>query len=83
MYFLSKSQNRHELDKEETAHLLKLAEQGDSDAQYKVGQKYEKGIGVPKDKFKAQQWYNEAAEQNHPKARPAYLKITLKIIKKL
>lgn len=83
MYFQSKSQNRHELDKEETAHLLKMAKQGDAEAQYKVGQMYEKGIGVTKDISEAQQWYQKASEQNYPKARHAYLKIALNIIKEL
>lgn len=83
MYFQSKSHNRHEFDNEKTAHLLRLAEQGDANAQYKVGQMYEKGTGVTKDISEAQQWYQKASEQNQPKARLAYLKITLKIMKEL
>lgn len=82
-FFLNKLQNEFEREKEETAHLLKLAEQGDANAQFKVGQMYEKGIGVTKDISEAQQWYQKASEQNYPKARLAYLKITLNIIKEL
>lgn len=80
MYFQSKSQNRHELDKEETAHLLKMAKQGDADAQYKVGRMYEKGIGVTKDESTAWDWYQKAEEQGHQEAHLASLKLALKAL---
>lgn len=41
------------------------AEAGDADAQYSLGYKYEKSIGVEKDEKKAVRWYREAAAQDH------------------
>jgi TPR repeat protein len=40
-----------------------LAEQGDADAQHKVGWMYFKAKGVPQDYAKALKWYQLAAEQ--------------------
>lgn len=48
---------------------IKLAEQGNAEAQYKVGEMYEKGKGVPKDMTKANEWFNKAAKQGHKKAK--------------
>ncbi|MFC1835774.1 ankyrin repeat domain-containing protein [Thermodesulfobacteriota bacterium] len=42
---------------------------GDADAQYKLGQKYQKGRGVKKDAEKAVKWYGKAARQGHAKAQ--------------
>lgn len=65
--------NEHALD------LLKLrtafqeykakAEQGDAEAQYKVGDCYFHGKGVKLDEADAMKWYRQAAEQNHSKAQ--------------
>lgn len=41
------------VDPSEIEQLKQLAEQGDADAQYKVGRMYEKGIGVTKDESTA------------------------------
>ncbi len=40
-----------------------LAQQGDADAQFYLGQMYRKGQGVPRDYAEAVRWYRQAAEQ--------------------
>ena len=50
---------------------LKRAEQGDADAQYKLGEMYEEGNGVPKNGEKAAEWYGNAADQGHALAQAA------------
>jgi TPR repeat protein len=47
---------------------LPKAEQGDSDAQYAVGEMYEKGKGAVRDQQKAFEWYNKSADQGNVKA---------------
>jgi TPR repeat protein len=47
----------------------KLAEQGNAEAQYKVGEMYELGRGVEKNREKAREWYTMAAKQGHPKSK--------------
>lgn len=47
---------------------IKLAEQGNPEAQYKVGEMYEQGKGVPKDMDKAKEWFKKSAKQGHRKA---------------
>jgi len=47
----------------------KSAEQGHADAQYNLGELYNKGRGVKKNKKIAQKWYKAAAEQGHVKAK--------------
>lgn len=47
---------------------IKLAEQGNSEAQYKVGEMYETGKGADKDLGQARDWYTKAAKQGHKKA---------------
>ncbi len=42
---------------------LPLAEQGDADAQNKLGFMYDDGLGVPQDYAEAMKWYRNAAEQ--------------------
>ena len=46
----------------------KSAEQGFSDAQYKMGLFHEKGIGVLKDKDESMKYFKKAAAQGHAKA---------------
>jgi TPR repeat protein len=46
-----------------------LAEQGDSDAQFNLGQAYKLGRGVPTDLRLAQSWYEKAAQQGHGQAQ--------------
>jgi hypothetical protein len=45
----------------DSAALQQAAEQGNADAQAKLGEMYFHGQGVPKDHAKAVQWYQKAA----------------------
>jgi TPR repeat protein len=47
---------------------LKLAEQGNKEAQYIVGEMYEQGSGVAKNKAKALHWFETSASQGHKKS---------------
>jgi cell division septation protein DedD len=46
-----------------------LAERGDADAQFNLGQAYKLGRGVPMDLRIAQGWYEKAAAQGHSQAQ--------------
>jgi cell division protein FtsZ len=48
---------------------MKAAEQGHADAQFRLGEAYRKGEGVPADKTEAVKWYRLAAEQGHANAQ--------------
>lgn len=48
--------------------LFSAAEQGDSDAQYKLGKCFYDGIGMNEDRVEAVKWYYKAAEQGDPDA---------------
>ena len=45
------------------------AEQGDPEAQYKLGLLYQKGRGVEQDYAKAVEWFQKAADKNHALAQ--------------
>lgn len=45
------------------------AEQGHMEAQFRLAQMYEEGIGVPESKKHATKWYAKAAEQGHAAAQ--------------
>jgi len=47
---------------------LKLAEQGNAEAQYIVGEMFETGSGVTKDRARAQSWFKKSAAQGHKKS---------------
>lgn len=49
--------------------LRRLAEQGDSDAQWDLGSIYHNGTGVPQNDTLAVQWFLRAAEQGHVMAQ--------------
>ncbi|HQL08649.1 MAG TPA: tetratricopeptide repeat protein, partial [Lentisphaeria bacterium] len=49
--------------------LLKAAEQGNADAQCKLGIMYHDGEGAPKDLAEAVKWLRKAAEQGHADAQ--------------
>ncbi len=49
-----------------------LADAGDADAQYNLGQSYRLGRGVPVDAQIAESWFRKAADQGHERARNAY-----------
>ena len=58
------------VDKTEAAKWYrKAAEQGDAEAQNKLGVCYVMGEGVPVDKAEAAKWYRKAAEQRHAKGQ--------------
>jgi hypothetical protein len=46
-----------------------LAEQGDAQAQFNLGLRYDRGRGVPQDDAEAAKWYREAAEQGDATAQ--------------
>ena len=47
---------------------MKLAEKGNAEAQFKVGEMYETGFGVKEDKAAATDWITKAAAQGHETA---------------
>ena len=46
----------------------KLAEQGNAESQFKLGEMYEEGLGVEQSDDLAKQWYGKAAAQGHAEA---------------
>jgi TPR repeat protein/beta-lactamase regulating signal transducer with metallopeptidase domain len=48
------------------ARLRPLADQGNAAAQDRVGQMYDRGVGVPRDYTQAVAWYRKAAMQGNP-----------------
>ncbi len=56
----------------------KLADQGNAEAQYKVGEMYELGKGVSPDNVKAREWLEKAANQGHRKAAYRVLLLDIK-----
>lgn len=60
--------DKSELPKE-IAALIKAAEGGDADAQFRLGMKYDFGKGVEQSDSKAAEWYHKAAEQGHSSAQ--------------
>ncbi len=55
--------------REALAQLRVAAEQGDADAQYRLGYVYQRGLGTPSHPRQAEQWYLRAARQGHPLAQ--------------
>jgi flagellar biosynthesis GTPase FlhF len=47
---------------------MKLAQKGNAEAQFKVGEMYETGFGVKEDKAQALSWITKAADQGHETA---------------
>lgn len=43
----------------------KMADQGDTEAQYYLGSAYNLGVGGPKDYAEVAKWYRKAADQGH------------------
>ena len=50
------------------AEIRSRAEQGDKEAQFRLGEAYDTGAGVGKDSLEAMKWYRKAAEQGHAEA---------------
>ena len=46
-----------------------LADQGDADAQYNLGVRYDNGFGVPENDAEAVKWHRRAADQGHAEAQ--------------
>jgi hypothetical protein len=46
-------------------HIRKLAEDGDPEAQYQLGIRYESGVRVKRDYVQALHWFTEAANSGH------------------
>ncbi len=59
-------------DGEAIAEWRALAEKGDADAQYNLGQAYTIGQGVDRDLAMAEQWLAKAAKQGHVRAIESY-----------
>jgi len=57
---------------------VKLAEQGNPEAQYKVGEMYELGKGVSKNNITAKTWFEKAAKQGHKKSTYKLLYLEIK-----
>jgi hypothetical protein len=53
------------------AETVRLAEQGDPEAQYNLGLRYTEGLGLLQDHAEALRWYRLAAEQGFSKAESA------------
>jgi GAF domain/Sel1 repeat/PilZ domain len=51
------------------ADLRTLADQGDPEAQYQLGVRYDEGESVPKDDAQAVQWFERAADHGHVDAQ--------------
>ena len=58
-----------ESDSNSIAELLKLAESGDAQAQFKLGKRYGKGDGVATNAVEAVKWYRKAADQGNTDAQ--------------
>ena len=56
-------------DNDDFDKLLRLAEQGDAEAQHKLGRMYGKGQGLSQNYSEAVKWYRKAAEQGLPEAQ--------------
>jgi len=50
------------------ADIMARAEQGNAEAQYRLGRMYQGGQQVPHDSAKAAEWYRKSAEQGYPPA---------------
>lgn len=61
-----------EITKDPIKELIKAAEKGDKDSQYKLALSYKDGDGVDKDYAEAAKWFKKAAEQGHTEAQFLY-----------
>lgn len=59
----------------EIKEIIEAAENGDFQAQHKLGTMYESGEGVPLDKEKAEEWYNKSADQGYDMAMLSLLRM--------
>ena len=49
--------------------LTPLAEQGEAEAQFRLGVMFQNGLGVVANELRAQEWMRQGAEQDHPLAQ--------------
>ncbi len=54
---------------DELEELIQSGEQGDARAQFLLGNRYDRGQGVPENDVEAARWYQLAAEQGHASAQ--------------
>ena len=54
---------------QDLSELRRKAESGDADAQYNLGERYAKGVGVPQDIVEAHKWWLKAGQQGDAKAQ--------------
>jgi TPR repeat protein len=59
------SQNNRGEGEAAAKELRKSAESGDASAQFRLGQLYDEGTGVPQDYGQAKEWFEKAAKQGH------------------
>lgn len=45
------------------------ADESDADAQFRIGERFEAGRGIPQDYERAAEWFRKAAEQGHPETQ--------------
>ena len=69
LYTLASGEVDFATGNEELVELRRLAEQGDADAQSKLGVMYDTGEGVPEDDAEAVKWFRMAAEQGYATAQ--------------
>ena len=63
------SQNNRTEDDATAKELRKSAKAGDASAQFRLGQLYDEGTGVPQDYGQAKEWFEKAAKQGHAGAQ--------------
>jgi TPR repeat protein len=68
-YYSRASQQKSEAALRELSQLRLEAEQGNSNKQYLLGEKYSEGANVAQDYIEAVKWYRLAAEQGHADAQ--------------
>jgi TPR repeat protein len=60
---------KQEKYKEAAKILTVLANQGDAEAQFKLGVMFKHGIGVPQNDTEAMSWLRKSSDQNHEHAK--------------
>lgn len=63
------SQNNRTEEDATAKELRKSAKAGDASAQFRLGQLYDEGTGVPQDYGQAKEWFEKAAKQGHAGAQ--------------
>ncbi|ACL72508.1 tetratricopeptide repeat protein [Thioalkalivibrio sulfidiphilus] len=58
----------------------RLAQQGNPEAQFRLGDMYEQGLGVAQDEAQARHWFEKASEQGHPEANVRLMKLEARLL---